>query len=322
VLYIDEEMSPRLLRRRVKRLAAGMEPCPETLPFRALSRRGIRLDAPGVTALLADLRRSGFDPDVVIVETFRRVLVGDENTAKDVADFWRAVDPLLRAGKTLIVSHHMKKPQARGSGAVRHRASGSTDVMGAADDALAFERAGKEGFTVEPVKCREAEEAPPFAVSLAEPHGPDGPVTLRFEGSAADFKGQALKATQADALILGALREAPNETLGTPSLEALCRERGISRSSCHRSLARLRAQVRVLTPEPGVNQLPGPQSQVSSPVIVGAETEGGSPPPSSSLKAPSPSLKANLTVETETDPYALFDRPCSPIPAELDEEAA
>jgi RecA-family ATPase len=156
VLYIDEEMSPRLLRRRVKRLAAGMDPQPETLPFRALSRRGLRLDAGGVKVLLADLARSGFDPQAVIVETFRRVLVGDENTAKDVTEFWRAVEPIIQAGKTLIVSHHMKKPQSRSRGAVRHRASGSTDVMSAADDALAFERAGKEGFTVEPVKCREA----------------------------------------------------------------------------------------------------------------------------------------------------------------------
>src|SRR4029079_10878743 len=98
-------------------------------------------------ALLADLQHSEFDPDVVIVETFRRVLVGDENTAKDVGEFWRAVEPIPRAGKTLIVSHHMKKPQMGGGGTVKHRASGSTDVMSAADDALAFERVTKDAFT-------------------------------------------------------------------------------------------------------------------------------------------------------------------------------
>jgi hypothetical protein len=322
VLYIDEEMSPRLLRRRVKRLAAGMDPSPERLPFRALSRRGLRLDAHGVTALLADLKASGFDPDVIVVETFRRVLVGNENDAREVADFWRAVDPIIRAGKSLIVSHHMKKPQAGGKGSTRHRASGSTDVMGAADDALAFERAGKEGFTVEPVKCREAEEAAPFAVSLVEPQGPDGPVLLRHEGSPADFKGQAGKVAQAESLILAALREAPNETLGTASILATLRAKGVKEKTAWRALANLKARGSVLNPEKGVWQLPGEHLPSAIPYKEGLTAEGSgflaaasTSPSDTQPSAAKPSAMVGGGGGSPRDPYDMFRGcPIQPIP--------
>src|SRR5262249_44010054 len=124
VLYVDEEMSERVLRRRIKRLASGMEGTSPAI-FRALSRQGVRLTAAGATRLLENLQASDFDPEVVIVETLRRVFVGNENEAKDVAEFWRVADVILKAGKTLIVSHHMKKPSANGGDDVKHRASGS-----------------------------------------------------------------------------------------------------------------------------------------------------------------------------------------------------
>jgi hypothetical protein len=269
--------------------------------------------------LLADLVQSGFDPEVVIVETFRRVLVGDENTAKDVAEFWRAVEPITRAGKTLIVSHHMKKPQSRSRGAVRHRASGSTDVMSAADDALAFERAGKEGFTVEPVKCRESEEAPPFAVSLAEPQGPDGPVVLRHEGSPADFRGLAGKASQAEALILGALRAAPNGTLGTGSLWGILSAQGVKKRTMERALERLTSSSGVLSPEDGVYQLPEttPQGFRHPPSPVRDSVGGDDVPSSSPDTEHRPSAKPFSAFGgggTPSDPFALFDTPCAPVP--------
>lgn len=321
VLYIDEEMSPRLLRRRVKRLAAGMDPDPGSIPFRALSRRGLRLDEKGVTRLLMDLKRSGFDPDVVIVETFRRVFVGDENNAHDVADFWRAVDPISRAGKTLIISHHMKKPQAGGRGTVKHRASGSTDVMGAADDALAFERVGKEGFTVEPVKCREAEEAPPFAVSLVEPQGSDGPVILRHEGSPADFRGQASKLTRTEALILAALRADPNGTLGTGSLLGILSPQGVSKRTVERALARLKKSGRILIPEAGVYQLPDDR-QPPNAYRESVGGDGASPPPSPDTEhgtAAKPFLAVGGGGGDPGDPYDdMFNTPCR-VPPELDD---
>src|SRR5262245_20567167 len=45
VLYIDEEMNQRTLRRRIKRLALGAGLQEESLPFRAMSRYGLRFKA-------------------------------------------------------------------------------------------------------------------------------------------------------------------------------------------------------------------------------------------------------------------------------------
>jgi hypothetical protein len=146
---------------------------------------------------------------VIIVETLRRVFDGNENEAKDVAEFWRVADVILKAGKTFIVSHHMKKPSPNGGNAVKHRASGSTDILGGTDEALAFARRAKDAFTVEHVKCRDAEEVEPFAVGLDDA---GESVTLRHEGTLAEAKAQAGKAAQARRHIELFLRAAPDRT--------------------------------------------------------------------------------------------------------------
>jgi RecA-family ATPase len=181
VLYLDEEMHPRTLKRRIQRLARGMGLSSNQLPLQTLSRFGTRFDGPGVLRLLSDLTAVGFDPEVVIVETFRRVLRGNENEASDVAEFWRSLSPLAK-GRTVIISHHMRKRSMMSSSNSRERASGSTDILAGADAALAIQRIGRDALVVECVKLREAEEPEPFVVSLYD-ESQDGPVELRFEGA-------------------------------------------------------------------------------------------------------------------------------------------
>jgi hypothetical protein len=72
-----------------------------------------------------------------------------------VAEFWRGVEPIVQPGKTLIISHQMRKPSQNGGNPTRHQASGSTDIMAGVDDALAFVRRGKDAFLIERVKCRD-----------------------------------------------------------------------------------------------------------------------------------------------------------------------
>ncbi len=139
VLYVDEEMSRRLFTRRLQRLAAGMGlKASDKLPIRLLSRHGLRADEQEIRDLLRELKEiEDFDPDVVIIDTFRRVFRGDEISAKDVAEFWRAWTPVVDAGKTLILSHHMRKAGLNGRGPIRDRFSGSTDILAGTDSALA-----------------------------------------------------------------------------------------------------------------------------------------------------------------------------------------
>ena len=82
VLYVDEEMNERTLWRRVCRLGEGAGPAVPTISAQFLSRAGVRIDQGGAEALLKKCADHGFDPDVIIVDTLRRVLVGNENEAR------------------------------------------------------------------------------------------------------------------------------------------------------------------------------------------------------------------------------------------------
>jgi len=180
VLYVDEEMSERLLRRRIKRLGLGAELDGEDIPFQALSHGGIKLDEQGAVRLLALSEENRFNPDVIIIETMRRVIVGSELNVDDVGRFWANIEPLRLAGKTVIVSHHMRKPSQHGVNQTRYRASGSTDILGGADTVFSIMRRSGHQIEVKCEKSRNAEEPPAFGVSLHDT-GADSPVEFHFE---------------------------------------------------------------------------------------------------------------------------------------------
>ena len=194
VLYIDEEMNERTLRRRIKRLGAGMALATDDLPFRALSRFGVVFDDAGAARLLKALHDAGFTPEVIIIDTYRRVNPGDENETKDVAKFWKRVEPILKARITLIVIHHMRKPRSRNEGH-RHRASGSTDITAGADATFALSRDQQDRNTIRVTceKTREAEEVSPFIVTLRDDGDRDGPVVLQYGGTEKEFVAEGRK---------------------------------------------------------------------------------------------------------------------------------
>lgn len=176
-LYVDEEMNERTLRRRAKRLGqgAGVEVAPG-LTF--LSRAGVRFDGYGAGMLLSYLKEQKFQPQVVIVEALRRVLIGDENEAKDLAQFWRNLEPISRQGITCIITHHMNKPPMQGKRAARYRASGSTDILAGSDASFAVERVGEDTAKITGIKARDDVELRPFLVRLDDKGDRQGPVTL------------------------------------------------------------------------------------------------------------------------------------------------
>lgn len=167
VLYVDEEMNERILRRRIKQLSVGVSARNQNTQFKAMSLGGFTASSAGdVQALIQELQRTDFDPDVIILETLRRVMVGSELDAQPVAAFWSYLRPLQDLGKTVIISHHMRKPSMQGGSDVRHRASGSTDILGGADTAFAITRTDRSRVVLEWVKSRNAEEPQNFAASI------------------------------------------------------------------------------------------------------------------------------------------------------------
>lgn len=255
VLYVDEEMNERTLRRRIKRLGVGAGFEKEALPFQAMSRVGVRLNDQGAANLLRALENSRFDPEVVIVEALRRVLVGSENEARDISEFWRSVEPLRKGEKTLIVSHHMRKPSAAfGSNAPRDRASGSTDILAGADAAFAIARMSGDAVVIECVKSRGAEEASAFVVSLYDEDA-DGPVEMRYEGSRADFQALGSKVDQAITLVESFLSSAPKGIAERAAILAHLKAHKVAERTGERALDKLKKLGRVLRVGHGLWQL-------------------------------------------------------------------
>ena len=185
VLYVDEEMNLSTVKRRFRRLMAGMGESPADLPLQLLSRVGLHFSDQSAWTLLRCLDRWNFQPDIVVIESMRRVMLGDENHAADVARFWSNLGPLLERGWSVYVSHHMSKPNPERPQALRHRQSGSTDIIAGVDCALAVTRQGKShAADVTQVKQREGEEAGTFTF-LVESSGDvrTGPITLRRDST-------------------------------------------------------------------------------------------------------------------------------------------
>lgn len=177
VLYIDEEMSERTLRYRVKRLAMGLG-IEKPAPLQLISHAGVRFDDTGAQRLMDRLDQCKFRPTVVIVETLRRILVGSENEAEVMSRFWRNMDPLFLQGVTIIISHHMRKPRQEGPDNPRYRASGSTDIFGGADNAIALMRPQPKTLVLTQHKNRDVEEGTPLTLRV-ESQGHDGPFYIR-----------------------------------------------------------------------------------------------------------------------------------------------
>lgn len=200
VLYIDEEMSEFELRRRVKLLGTGASLEGKEIPFRATSHLGLKFFNDGKTAeLLKSLKVEGFDPDIVIVETLRRVLEGSENDAKDISAFWHNVGPILTAGKTLIISHHMRKanPKFQNEDS-RNRASGSTDIIAGADCAYAVIREQGDLLKIQCVKSRTAKEPEPFVCRLVDGEDNES-VFMTTDGK---YEDSAVVSTEIDRALL------------------------------------------------------------------------------------------------------------------------
>jgi hypothetical protein len=239
VLYIDEEMNERTLRRCVGRLGIGAGFEDYRLTFQALSRVGVRFDGHGAEDLLRALDATEFDPEVVIVEALRRVLDGNENEAKDVSAFWRNVEPIVAAGKTLIISHHMRKGSKKPNTDSFELASGSTDLLAGVDTAFAIKRdAARDVVTVEPVKAREVEEPEAFIVSLID-EGGDSPIEMRLESFMGNARPESSKGIGATTLILAFLSNQPEHTAKRAEILGYLESCGVTKRTGERAIEEL-----------------------------------------------------------------------------------
>jgi hypothetical protein len=242
VLYVDEEMPEQILRRRVRQLGTRLKGNASDVPFQVSSLSGITLgNKEAAEALLEAMQLAGFDPDVIIIETLRRVMVGSELDAQDVGAFWKATRPLTAAGKTVIISHHMRKPSPRQNNSVRDRASGSTDILAGVDTAIAVTRIRKSTLVeLETVKCRNADELPPFRAGMICAAEPSCAIDWQFESFMADEGKTPGLLQQAIVLIEEYLKETYPILVRPGAIQCYLQEKGFTKKTSERAWADVR----------------------------------------------------------------------------------
>jgi hypothetical protein len=179
VLYLDYENGEREVRRRFKALGWRQESPGQ--------RVRVYTDRPKITGddeLAAMLDEIGaFNPDLVVIDTFPSAAVLDENSAREVEDFFARVwRPLRHHGVALMVLHHTRKGQ-QGGGRDRaiDRFRGSGHLAGRVDNAWLLDGMGAHGHRLSFVKTRHG--ASPSDVMLGLEDGPGGEVRLRVDSA-------------------------------------------------------------------------------------------------------------------------------------------
>ncbi len=92
-------------------------------------------------------------PVLVVVDTFARALVGDENSAQHVGEFVTIMDALRQQGITVLLIHHSGKDADRGE-------RGSSALRGAADTIMSLRR---DQFMPLVLECRKQKDAEQFS---------------------------------------------------------------------------------------------------------------------------------------------------------------
>lgn len=158
VLFCETEMSRDQLARRFRLL--GADPACDRLRFIVGP-----LDLYDVAQRKWLLER---EEEVLILDPAVRLFRGDENAAQDVARFFeQAIFPLKRAGKSVVLVHHVRKavpgqPPSDPDALIR----GSGDWKAAVDAALVLVRQDEQRAIVRHVKARDSREVAPFVLRL------------------------------------------------------------------------------------------------------------------------------------------------------------
>lgn len=94
-----------------------------------VSRRTVPFDETAKAIILAAIRDSGITPLLIEIDTINRHLVGDENSAKDAADFIRVCGEIqTETGAAVLLIHHEGVQAGRARGSTAFRASMDCEV--------------------------------------------------------------------------------------------------------------------------------------------------------------------------------------------------
>lgn len=205
VLFMDKENSQRRIQSRCKGL--GINPGSQWLFRMKMPHLFNLVDSQGQ---LSDFARSlsrkvvKNDIGLIVLDSFADFMVGNENSAEDVQQFFNAMRELF-PDRSILVLHHENKPSQGVTRNSSQRVRGSSNITAqivSGFRVFSLPKTGNE-FVLEQFKAGDSEKLKPFKVQLvAKPHhyNPDKTYVaeVKYGGEYYDEEG---KAEQAEELV-------------------------------------------------------------------------------------------------------------------------
>lgn len=220
VVYVDEESHSSLLKRRLQKLAAGLE-VPDDIPVTFLVQRGVKIDTEdGLEDLLSVLE--GEKPRLVIFDSLVRVHSANENVAGEMAKVMAAFREISRrSGCAVVFTHHVRKRSMFNRASQRLR--GTTDIRAAVDGHIHLHpTSDTTRKLVEHEKSRFSQPLEPFQIEIVDDEA--GTATfLRYLGPGEAGPGEAPRRRREVAKELIVEMLDPEESMTRQQIIALCR---------------------------------------------------------------------------------------------------
>lgn len=196
VLLLDEESGIDTLKERVGYVKSGMGIKGNLENLNYVSFSGMKLDKPGWKETLEEYIKQN-EPRIIIVDSLRRIIAGEENDATTLNQFFTEVArPITEQyGCAWVFVHHLRKGQPGGkSKDIMDELRGSSEFANYADSIMTFNRIAKteNKFHFAHAKSRRAKEQPPYLINMnwEENDGHTISVSFENEGTAEDALDQ------------------------------------------------------------------------------------------------------------------------------------
>lgn len=166
ILLISKEDPQRLINERIKQLTDE-----EDLAIEFCTENQLFLDTNEyIDEILKRTKEKGIK--VIIIDSFRRIFKGDENSSQVVSEVHNRFKTLINEGLTIIfVHHHGKEGFFKKSGPQKLR--GSSDILAMVDCLLSVEKKDGGIIKIKQEALRIDKEVPPFIVKFPTFEGED-----------------------------------------------------------------------------------------------------------------------------------------------------
>ncbi len=162
VLIIDEEDHIRGLKKRLSFLGAK-----DTDSIYYFSQSGIKVDMEDARNMILDIVKEK-NITLVILDSLIRIHSQEENAAGGMAKVFSCFQDIIKAGASILFTHHHRKQQGFAPSNPGQNMRGSSDILAAVDSHITIEQKRDEVdlLIIKQTKLRQDEELKPFEVKV------------------------------------------------------------------------------------------------------------------------------------------------------------